>query len=159
MRNKIDVKFGLLFPWQFLFLAGLVLIISISLLADRTIPAIGLIAVCVLVLSAYSGTEINNAEKVYREYNAFFFIKKGKHIKYDSIERIFINRGTSSQRVHTAHTNHSSQFKNEEFNAFIKFEDGTKIHLLTKRNKQKLLLALEKISATLQVPVVDTTER
>lgn len=158
MRDRIDVKFGLLFPWHFLFLAGVVLIISISLLADRTIPAICLMTVCVFMLSAYSGTEINKADRVYREYMAFFFIKKGKHVKYDSIERIFINRTTTSQRVHTAHTNHSSQFKNVEFNAFIKFDDGTKIHLLTKRNKQKLLVALEKISATLQVPVVDTTE-
>jgi hypothetical protein len=158
MRDKIDIRFGLLFPWQFLFLAGIVLIISISLLADRTIPAICLMAVCVFVLSAYSGTEINKAEKLYREYTAFFFIKKGKYIKYDSIEKIFVNRTTSSQRVHTAHTNHSSQFKNVEFNAFIKFEDGTKIHLLTKRNKQKLLPALERISSMLQVPVVDTTE-
>ena len=156
--EKIDVKFGLLFPWHFLFLAALVLIVGFSLLADRTVLGLILITGSVFVLSGYSGTEINLSEKAYREYNAFLFIKTGEWKRYDSIEKIFVNSAITRQRMYSAHTSISSEFTREELNAFLKFSDGSKVLLLTRRNKKKLLHALGKVAATLRVPVVDNTE-
>jgi hypothetical protein len=132
--------------------------VALPLLAERTLLALILIGVSVLVWSGYSGTEVDVVHKLYREYTSFFGIKQGKHLEFSHVEKIFVNRTKKTQRLYTAHTNHSSVFTNDEYNAFLKFGDGTKILLLTRRNKKKLLLALRKVAAALHVPVVDNTE-
>lgn len=154
---KIDIKSGSLFPWQFQFLGAIVFVIGLALIFERTLLSILLLFASVFILSAYSGTEINKQENVYREYMSFFLIKSGKQVKFGGIDKIFINSSKITQRFHSAHTTQSSIFTSEEFNAYLKFDDGTKIHLVSKRNKKRLNKMLEKTSAFLHVPVVDNT--
>ena len=154
-KDVIDIKFGSIFPWPFQFLAGILLIMGLAILLDKTILSVIMILGSGFVLSGYVGTEIDKGEKEYREYNAFFFIKNGKKIKYTGIEKIFINTSKMKQRLYTAHTNHSSIFTNTEFNGFVKFDDGTKIQLLSNRKKEKLVSELKKISEFLNVQVED----
>jgi hypothetical protein len=90
---------------------------------------------------------------------SFFFIKSGKEIKYNGIEKIFINSTKVKQQMHTAHTNHSSIFTNLEFNGYLKLDNGEKLHLLTKRKKEKLLHELKKIALFLDVQIDDTVAR
>jgi hypothetical protein len=154
-KNVIDIKFGPLFPWPFQFLAGILLIIGLAILLEKTILSIIMILGSGFVLSGYSGTEIDKTEKAYREYNAFLFIKIGKKIKYIGIEKIFINTSKVKQQLYTAHTSHSSVFTNTEFNGYVKFEDGTKIQLLSNPKKEKLVSELQKIAEFLNVQVED----
>jgi len=154
---RIDIRSGPLFPWQFLFLGAIVLIIGIGLIVERTLLSVLLILASLFILSGYSGIEFNKTENVYREYVSFFLIKSGKWLKLGRMEKIFINSSVVSQRINSAHTARSSIFTSEEFNAYLKFEDGKKTHLVSKRKKKKLLKVLEKVSAFLLVPVVDNT--
>ena len=155
--NKIDIRYGSLFPWPFQLIAVIVLIAGLSLIIDRTLVSICLILGSGLILSASEGTEIDRAEKTYRDYKSFFFLKSGSKVPYSGIEKIFINTSKSKQTMHTAHTNKSSIFENIEFNGFLKFDDGTKIQLLQKRKKGDLINALNSISKFLNVPVEDNT--
>ncbi len=156
-KNTIDVKTGILFPWPFLFLAVILLIVSVSLIAAKTVVAIVLAIGSMVVLSGYSGIEIDTSQKVYREYMSFLFIKSGKKISYDGIEKIFINTSKVRRQMFTAHTTKSSIYSNVEFNGYLKFDDGTKVHLLSKRQKEKLIKHLNKIAAVLQVQIEDNT--
>lgn len=155
--DKINIRYGSLFPWPFQLIAVIVLIVGLSLVISRPVPAVGLILFSVLILSGSEGTEIDKAEKTYRDYKSFFFLKSGSKERYTGIEKIFINTSKSKQTVHTAHTNKSSIFENIEFNGFLKFDDGTKIQLLQKRKKEDLLRALNRIASFLNVPVEDNT--
>ena len=157
--NKIDIKTGTLFPWTFQLIAGIVFLIGLSIIVDRTVLSLCLIAASVFVFSGYSGIEIDKEKNSYREYMSFFLIKSGKKIKYNGIEKIFINSTKVKQQMHTAHTNHSSIFTNVEFNGYLKLENGQKIHLLTKRKKEKLVHELKKIALFLDVQIDDTVER
>lgn len=156
--KKIDIRYGSLFPWTFRFIAVIILIAGLSLIVDRPFLSIALLLVSGFILSAAEGIVIDPTEKNYREYNSFFFLKSGNQVKYSGIEKIFIGTSRTKQQVHTAYTNNSSIFENVEFNGFLKFNDGIKIKLLTKRKKEDLITALDQIARFLDVPVEDNTE-
>jgi hypothetical protein len=156
-KNKVDIKYASLFPLPFRFLALLFFMFALALILERTILAIVLMVVSGFVISGYEGTEIDMATNTYREYKSFFFFKSGTMMKYSGIEKIFVNTTKTTQQFYTAHTTKSSIFDDIEFNGFLKFDNGEKIHLLRKRKKSDLINALEKISALLKVPVEDNT--
>jgi hypothetical protein len=157
MNDKIDVRYGSLFPWPFRFIAALVLIVGLALIVEKTFLSIALMFVSGFVLSGYEGTEINKAAKSYFDYKSFFFLKSGEKKNYDDVEKIFVSTSKTTERLHTAHTSHSSTFQHLEFNGFIKFNNGEKIQLLRKRKKSDLIRGLEKVASFLNVPIEDNT--
>jgi hypothetical protein len=157
-QRKIDIRYGSLFPWPFQVMAGIILLIAISLILERTIMSLVLIGICGSILSASEGTEIDIDGKDYVEYTSFlFFIKSGTREKFLGMEKVFINTSKTKQQFYTAHTTKSSIFENIEYNAFLKFDDGRKVHLLQKRRKEALLTKINKIATILEVPVEDHT--
>lgn len=156
-RQKVDVRYGSLFPWPFRFVAGVFLVIAAALILERTAVAFAFIISCGLVLTASEGSEIDLAGKTFLEYKSFFFIKSGARKSFSGMEKIFINTSKSRQQMYTAHTTKSSIYENIEYNAFLKFDDGTKVHLLKKRKKDDLMKRISDIAAKLGVPVEDHT--
>lgn len=157
-ETKIDIRSGTLFPWHFQLIAALILIAGVSLLIGKPVVGSILIVAAGLILTAASGTEIDRSKNMYREYTEFYFIlKSGKWKKFNGAEKLFINSSKKSTQMHTAHTNHSSIFTDLEFNGYLKLNDGTKIHLLTSRKKEKLTSVLNKAASFLHVPLQDNT--
>ena len=156
--DKLDIKNGFLFPWYFHFLAFIMVGVAIPLFTDRTILAIILLLLGVLIISAHSGVEIDGAKKVYKEYMSLLMIKRGKEIKYETVERLYINKSRSRHQMYTSHTGHSSTFVTESYDAYIRFENGAKVYLMSKRNKEKLKTRLQKVSFLFDRPVDDNTE-
>jgi hypothetical protein len=156
-KNIVDVNFGRLFPWQFQFVGGIILFVAIALSGESLGVSIFLILLGLFILSASEGTEINRETKMVREYKSFFFLKTGQWSPYEGIEKIFVNSSRVTQQMHTAHTNKSSVFTDYEYNGYLKFDDGTKMQLLRKKNKVSLLQSLKSISTFLQVPLEDNT--
>lgn len=157
-ESKIDIRSGSLFPWHFQFIAALILLGGIMLLFEK--PVIGLVLMLAsgFILSAASGTDIDKKENKYREYTSFcFLIKSGKWNTFSGAEKIFINSAKKNTRVYTAHTNQSAVFVKDEFNGYLKLNDGTKIFLLSSRKKEKLTATLNKAASFLQIPIQDNT--
>jgi len=157
VQRNIDVRYGNLFPWPFHLISGIVLIVAASLIIERTAVAIAFMIVSGFVLTASEGTEIDLSRKTFLEYKSFFFIKSGTSESFSAIEKIFINTSKSRQQMYTAHTTKSSIYENIEYNAFLKFDDGTKVHLLKKRKKDDIIKRINTIAAKLGVPVEDHT--
>jgi hypothetical protein len=157
-NSKIDIKFKPLFPWHFLFLAGVIFIAALAFISQEALTSLFLIAGCLFVFTSFNGIEIDTVNKYYREYTAFFyFLRSGKKVKYLHIEKLYINRAKVTQRMYSARTTQSSTFSNTEYNAYIKFDNEEKIQLLNKRNKETLVRELQKVSDFLKVPVTDNT--
>lgn len=117
-----------------------------------------LIVAAGLVLSAAEGTEIDTSKNRYREYTSFYFmLKTGKWKSFDGAEKLFMNRSKTSMQMYTAHTNHASVFTNQQFTGYLKLTNGTKIHLLTSRKKEKLAATLNEAASFLNIPVQDNT--
>jgi hypothetical protein len=155
MNDKIDVKFGSLFPWPFRLIV--VLLVGLSLILEKTFLSIGMILIGGFILSGAEGTEINRTEKSYLDYKSFFFMKSGHKKKYSGIEKIFVSTSKMRQELHTVHTNRASIYETLEFNGFLKFTNGEKVQLLRKRKKSDLIKELKKVATFLNVPVEDNT--
>lgn len=158
-ETKIDIRSGSLFPWHFQFVAGLILLVGIFLLPHK--PVMGLLVMLAsgYILSAASGTEIDKAGNRYREYTSFYFLlKSGRWKAFPGVEKIFINSAKNNTRLYTAHTVHSSTFMNQQYNGYLKLNDGTKIFLLSGRNKEKLTATLIRAASFLKIKLQDNTE-
>ena len=156
-KPVVDIKSGALFPFPFLVLGAVVLVAGVAVVTTQFLLSIFLMLTAGIILTAHEGTEIDPSKNTYREYQSYLFIKKGKVTEYDQIEKIFVNATKVSQRMYTAHTSNSSTFSNVEYNAYLKFTDGVKIFLLSKKNKARLLARLEKVARALNIPVTDST--
>ncbi len=157
MNEKvIDIK-AESFPWQAKLIGALLLIISLSTLASYWWLSIILVIAAVFLFTGHSGTEIDDMNKTFREYNSYLFVKIGDTKKYNGIERIFINGSKESQTIYTAHTTSSSTFTNIVYDAYLKFDNGEKIFLTGRKDKQKLIQVVNPVAKSLNVELVDNT--
>ena len=155
MKSVLDIRSGSLFPWQFQFIAVGLILGAVGVLQSNIWLSLVLLIAGILILTAYDGVEFDTSEKKFRQYNSFLFIKTGKIERYDEIEKLFINKSRDSQRVFTAYTNHAAVFRNEKFNAYLKFSNGEKIHLFSKKDKDAVLVKLGSVSQALGIGITD----
>lgn len=154
---QFNFKFGFLLPWTFRFLGALAVIGSIPLMLDHVLIGVSLLLIGLLMVFVYEGFEIDPNKKVYREYTSFLLFKSGKFIGYDNIEKLYINKKHEAQSMYSAHTSKSTVFTNDVFNAYLKFSSGEKIHLLSKKNKERLLKRVEDFTSALSIPIIDNS--
>lgn len=157
-KNKFDIKTGEKFPWPFLLLAVIFIIIALAVIADYPAIAAILSFLALLIFTGRGGLEIDLENQTYREYMSFLFIMRmGKPVKFDSVENIFINTGNVGRKISTAHTSHSTTFKNQVYNAFIKFSNGDKVKIMSRKKKQPLLDYSAALAQQMHASVVDYT--
>ncbi len=155
-NNKLNFKSEKLFPWQFQFvgilsiLAGLVVSLTILLLAPI------LILIGILILTAYRGIIFDASKRTYRDYNAFLGIKIGAESYYQTVEKIYINASNMSQTIYSR-ANNKAIAQYEEYNAYIKFGDGTKLFICSSKNKSKLIKKLKGLKEYFQLEITDIT--
>ena len=115
-----------------------------------------LLFVGAFILTGFRGVDLNGREKVYREYNSFLFLKFGKWVKYGQAEKIYINSGSASQKIYTRMTS-GITVKSEEFNAYLKFDNGSKIYLASRKDKNRLIKRLKKLTDFFGIEIQDNT--
>jgi hypothetical protein len=151
----IDIKFGSLLPWQFRVAAIGAIVVAFAILQNYWWVSLLIIAASFFVLASHEGTEFNIANKTFRSYTSFFFIKTGEFEKYSDVEKIFINSGTQSQKIYTAHTSLSTTVKEKVYNAYIKFSTGEKVHLLTSKSKEDVIKKLTPVTQAFNVEILE----
>jgi hypothetical protein len=156
MKNKIDIK-AESFPWQAKLLGALSLFVAFSIAFNYWWMAVILAVVGLILLTGYSGTEIDTNDKTVREYTSYLFFRTGATEKYNEIEKVFINQANVSQKMYTAHTLNSSTFRFTLYNAYAKFGNGNKIFLTSRKDKTKLIEFLNPMVIALGVDLVDNT--
>jgi len=152
----IDIKAESL-PWQVKLIGGLLLVAALTVIINYWWLSIVLAVVGLTLLTMHSGTEINVTDQTFREYSSFLFFRRGLIEKYNGIEKVYINSSKVSQKMYTAHTLSSSTFENIVFNAYLKFNDGRKIFLTSRKNKGDLIKLLGPITVDLSVDLTDNT--
>ena len=73
------------------------------------------------------------------------------------MERIIITTSSEVQKVYTRVTE-GSAIRKKYFNAFIKFEDGNKVFLKSKKLKKSLLKYVHKLNEQLGLEITDYSE-
>jgi hypothetical protein len=157
MREKIINIKAESFPWQAKFVGVLLLIGALNLITNYWWLSIILAVVGLTLLTGHSGTQIDFANKTFREYNSYLFIRRGVSKKYNQVESVFINKAKVSQQMYTAHTSSSSTFHSVVFNAYLEFDDGIKLFLTSRKDKAKLINFLNPLVSALSVDLLDNT--
>jgi hypothetical protein len=153
----IDIKKGGLFPLHFQLFGVILILAGVALMKGFFLLSLIPIAIGVFLITAYEGTRIDRSLKTIQEYSSLLFIKFGKHIPYQGVEKVFMNSNKQSQTFSTAHTMKSSTFKTQVYNAYLKLDDGTKIHLLTKKKKESLVARIQPLAVFLNTELSDAT--
>jgi hypothetical protein len=156
MNRKIDIK-AESFPWQAKLLGILCMFVAFFLAISHWWLAAIIAVLGLILVTGYSGTEINPESKTFREYTSYLFLRKGATEKYNGIEKIFINEANVSQKMYSAHTLNSSTFRSVVYNVYLKFDDGKKIFLTNSKNKSRLLNNLHPVASALGIDLVDNT--
>lgn len=156
-KKIIDIK-AESFPWQAKLIGALLILLAIGTMANYWWLSIILFVGAIFLFTGHSGTEIDNINKTYREYNSYLFVKIGDSKKYNGVERIFINSAKETQTMYTAHTTSGSTFTNIVYDAYLKFDNGEKIFLTGRKDKQKLIEVLNPVVKNLNIELVDHTQ-
>lgn len=145
MKDQIlDIKQEYYFPFNFK-IFGLILMLGTVL--SFTIGGISIVKLILLAIftlltrimfTTRYGLLVDVEKSAYMVYTLFLGHKKGKIIKINSIEKLFINEVTSTKSVVRYTTGVPRKFKNQEYKAFMKLDNGIKIHLDTDRSREKL---------------------
>lgn len=128
-----------------------IVFIAVTFMIISEYPAIAAILsfICLLILTARAGVEIDKNKKTYQEYMTFFyFIKMGKPVKYDSMEYLFI-----SSREVLKRTIFGSSKKDTVHSANIQFKSGDTVKLIAERNKEDLKRKAEVIANQLDLEI------
>jgi hypothetical protein len=153
-KSYINIKNGLLFPFQFQILGYVFLLAGLGLIVINIWAGIIFILLGGFIVTAYSGVEFN--DRNFREYNSFFFLRFGKWEKLEKIEKIFIKKIKKSQKFY-GRANQSSIIRNVIYKAFLKFEDGNTVLLSENKNKINLEKKVQKLNQYFNTEIVDYT--
>ncbi|MGK7390846.1 MAG: hypothetical protein ACNS60_10855 [Candidatus Cyclobacteriaceae bacterium M2_1C_046] len=149
MSNKrIDIqsKHGFSLPVKLL--AVVFIIVSFIIIPDYPAIAAILSFLCLLILTAKSGIEIDMAKKTYQQYMSYFWIiKMGKPKSYDEVDHMYITSGESITKAVFS----SGKIVHQ---AILKFMNGDKIPLIEESDKQVVRRKAEVVAKKLGVEVM-----
>lgn len=152
----IDVRIAPYFPGLML-IPGLVFMIM-GLVFVVKIPFIGifLLLMSVIIFTTHYRLAIDLDKKTYHDYLWLMGLKSGERGAFDTIDYIFIKKVKVSQTMNSRVS--SSTIREESFEAYLRFSESHKIHLLSKKKKYFLVKKLKPLAELLQVKIYDYSE-
>ena len=156
-NSRINFRSGMIFPFQFQYFGILLIIFSILLITLNPYFSLLPLIPGLIILTGYYGLEIYPGKGEYRNFKSFLFIKTGPWIAYDGIEKIFINSSHETQKVYTRVTE-GPTIRKKYYNAYLKFKNGDKVFLISRKNRISLIKKLSKLSDQLGLEITDNTE-
>lgn len=154
--HQINLKAGKLFPFQFQLLAFIFLLLGVALLLVHVIPAIILLFLGGMMVTGFSGCQFDLQNKKYRNYQSFFWLRLGKWQEIKTIEKVYINKIKTSQRIYSR-ANMSTTVKGYVFKAFIKFSNGEKMMILESPDKNYVVEAIRPLAASHKLQIDDNS--
>ncbi len=150
----IDISHDYCLPKQFRWLAVAILVFSLIFITQHltlTRAIISLVSTIagLLMLTARYGLLLDVKERRYKEYARLLFYKKGQWLGYANIEKVFVNKLKVSETMVTR-TGARFDTKSQVYQAYLKFDDGTKVELDSDSNKEHLLFRLGQYNERLQ---------
>jgi hypothetical protein len=140
---------------SFLFGVILVFISFLLLLTNLLAGLIGFI-ISVVIFTTHYRLKIDTQNKTVYDYVWILGMKNGQTEKFNNIEYIFINKNLSTQTLYTRVQSHA--VTDEVYDAYLKFSENHKIHLLKSHSKAQLINSIGKIAKQLNIKVIDYAE-
>jgi len=154
----IKIRFGNLLPWPFHFAAAISMLIAILIASEHPWTAVTLVIGSLFVFTTVEGTEIDLANRRFREYTSLFFFKTGQWVAYESMEKLFVNKNKMRQKFSPSRTELTTSFTFDEYSAFVKFDEEEIVQLIKHKKKDVVMKRAKIWSQQMNVPLYDNTE-
>ncbi len=149
----MDFKIKNYLPLFFIVLGVGLMVGGLYSILERTVLAIGLFFIGLILTTTQDRLEINLDEKYYREYIWTLGLKWGEKIKFNQIQYFYLTKSKRSQVFGQTYKNHYAT--GTHFNGYIKFSDKEKILIADGSSKDWVLKRLKKINSKLELEVKD----
>lgn len=150
---KIDVKTSPFFPWIIKFL-GLVLVCSaVVVVFFHFLLGLALLIGGVVIFTTHYRLTIDLHQRVYRDYVWIIGIKHGKIASFENIDYLFIKKSRTVQHMYVGVN--TTSVRKDVYNAYLRFSETQKIHLVTRESKRLLVKQVKTLAAQLGVQVID----
>ncbi len=158
IQHKYNIRTGALFPWYFRVIGVILIFTSIIIFIENPALSLFLFILGTFIVISFSGFQIDFKNNTYLAYYSWFHLfKSGKQKNYDGVEKLYINANNVSRKYYTAHTMQSSSFKNVEYDAYIKFDNGEKEYLCSNKKLDKLKHKISPLAEALNIIITDNT--
>lgn len=155
--SSIDFRTAAYFSLPFhLVAAAFDLFGLIALLEGVWWLAVLLWVVSLLVFTTHYRLQLDLSTKTYHDYLWVLGMKIGEKGSFDGVEYVFIKKAKVSQTVHARVA--STTIEKEVCDAYLKFSNGTTLHLFTKDSREAVLQKLKKIAEQLKTEIIDYTQ-
>jgi hypothetical protein len=149
----MDFKIKNYLPLFFIVLGVGLMVGGLYSILERTLLAIGLFLIGLILTTTQDRLEINFDEKYYREYIWTLGLKWGVKIKFNQIQYFYLTKSKKSQVYGQTYKNH--YVTGSHFNGYIKFSDNEKILVADSSSKDWVLKRLKRINSKLGLEVKD----
>ncbi len=152
----IDVRISRYFSNQWLFVGILLMVGGIVMIFKVIMVGIFLTLISTIIITTHYRLAIDLNEKTYHDYVWFFGFRFGERGTFERIDYIFIKKIRVSQTMNSRVS--SSTIRKEMFDAYLKFSEENKIHLLTIESKEELITKLKELSTKINSKIIDYSE-
>ncbi|SMD35070.1 hypothetical protein SAMN04488029_2324 [Reichenbachiella faecimaris] len=142
--QTVDIKQESYFPHNFKIFGGVLifgalasLLISTDISLVSVLVSLLLVLLGVLMIFVRYGLRIDPGTKTYTEYTWLLGLKLGQPESFHFIDKFYINQVTE-QALATTRTGAKFDIKNRIFKAYIRLDNGEKLHLDTDKNEETL---------------------
>ncbi|MEQ9405286.1 MAG: hypothetical protein RIM99_16985 [Cyclobacteriaceae bacterium] len=149
--GKVKINQGRSIPWAFRLVATAAIIVGVVKIIQGMPENYAILLSMILsmlmpiIWFSYNILTIDNDKKEIHSGVYSVGFKTGKAKKFKEIDKIFINKVKTSQRMQSHGTGSVYEQKGVEYRAFIKLDDGTKYFLTSHPNEKKLEEKVTKI--------------
>lgn len=139
----IDIKQEYFFPIMFRLFGGILILSGLLVFMTKPHSVVNyliillLIIVGVVMILLRYGLTIDSENKTYRIYTTVFGLRFGKDHAFNYIEKYYINAVDISTMM-TTRSGLTHDIKKSVFKAYMKLDNGEKIHVDTDRSKDRL---------------------
>ncbi|WP_421875574.1 hypothetical protein [Marinoscillum sp.] len=156
--NKVTINQGRVLPLTFRFFMTISVFGGMALSMqhfDELVAVISCIVISFflpLAWSSYYIVQIRPEEHEIHEGYWIMGLKKMSKRPYETIEKIYINANSLSQRA-TSYAGQTATFSERQYQAFLKTSDGYKVELISSKSESDLMDRLKPIAKKLQTTI------
>jgi hypothetical protein len=148
-----DFRTSAYFSSGVIFFGVILAFIGLWVIINQIIVGTIILGISVIIFSTHYRLNIDFAQKTFHDYVWILGIKHGEKGKFENLEYIFINKSKVSQTMSLKAV--STTLRKDVFDGYLKFSDGSKIHLMTMDDKADVIQKLKTISHKLNLKVID----
>lgn len=152
----IDFKTSNYFSWHVHAMAAGLLIIALVIIEKSILGGLAILLLCAIIFTTHYRLRIDLDKREYRDYLWILGLKDGKKYSFVAIEYFFIKKNTVSQTMGLKAAN--TTIAKEVYDAYLKFSEEEKLHVVTANRKDKIVKKLVPVSTSLNIKILDYTD-